>query len=487
MVDERQRIITSVFSRRNAQGVLEETYVSHVKIWEESDGGKKLRYILLSQAGSGTGYMHKSKLNSNGSFSVGKTWLLSDLRALHVLNPLSFNITLSRTYRWQTENQTDQINFLHSLIRLFRTGTSTPLRLEGITEPESVAGGDTTPTFDHALRSTHSSSPSGRKGESTPTKAQSGHVSPPHSPPNARYLPTIDRYRDTVSQSYPASFTPASQTTLQSEQYHQSDTDLTAVDIPSVSLYTARTEDSLEKKGTFLSSDAALGPTSERWQAIPQPSILQSPPESRTASPTPSVGPLKPNNGRNTESNRPVNRRDPKARISFFDSANQGVIDRLLLDNVSGLSSIEGEEETAQATMSSVEDMLEGYDWASNDVLGRKNAKGAVDLIEARLTGELVALENANIHSFLESDDQVMAVIKYMDEAIAELDNLDSVLSSYKIHLNAVSDDILHIQSQNRGLQVQTQNQRALLAEMENLLVSSGSKRERGWGNDERR
>lgn len=101
--------------------------------------------------------------------------------------------------------------------------------------------------------------------------------------------------------------------------------------------------------------------------------------------------------------------------------------------------------------MSNVEDMLEGYDWASDDVMGRKNAKGAVDLIEARLTGELMALENvgfnyssqcfltmvqANIHSFLESDDQVMMVIKHMDEGIAELDNLDSILSSYKIHLN---------------------------------------------------
>jgi len=137
--------------------------------------------------------------------------------------------------------------------------------------------------------------------------------------------------------------------------------------------------------------------------------------------------------------------------------------------------------------MSNVEDMLEGYDWASDDVIGRKNAKGAVDLIEARLTGELMALENANIHSFLESDDQVMMVINHMDEAIAELDNLDSILSSYKIHLNAVSDDILHIQGQNRGLQIQTQNQRALHDEIEGLIGIPGMKRERGWVSDERR
>ena len=35
----------------------------------------------------------------------------------------------------------------------------------------------------------------------------------------------------------------------------------------------------------------------------------------------------------------------------------------------------------------------------------------------------------------------------------------------------AVSDDITYIQSQDRGLQVQTQNQRALLGELEELLV----------------
>ena len=83
-----------------------------------------------------------------------------------------------------------------------------------------------------------------------------------------------------------------------------------------------------------------------------------------------------------------------------------------------------------------------------------------------------------------------MTVLKLLDDAINELDNMESVVSSYKIHLNvslsssfgdegaetnspqAVSDDIAYIQGQGRGLQVQTQNQRALLDELEELLVS---------------
>jgi hypothetical protein len=49
--DVRQRIISTVFSRRNASGGLDETYVAHVKIWEDTGPGpqdKKPRYILLS-------------------------------------------------------------------------------------------------------------------------------------------------------------------------------------------------------------------------------------------------------------------------------------------------------------------------------------------------------------------------------------------------------------------------------------------------------
>ena len=39
-----------------------------------------------SESSDGTGSIHKSKLNSNGSFSVGKTWKLSDLRGVEVVN-----------------------------------------------------------------------------------------------------------------------------------------------------------------------------------------------------------------------------------------------------------------------------------------------------------------------------------------------------------------------------------------------------------------
>ncbi len=85
-------------------------------------------------------------------------------------------------------------------------------------------------------------------------------------------------------------------------------------------------------------------------------------------------------------------RRDQNARISFFDPTNQSALDRLIFRG-SGTSETDGEEESTQDIMANVEEMLEGYEWASDDILGRKRSGGAVDQIAARLLDELMALE----------------------------------------------------------------------------------------------
>lgn len=51
-IDIKQAIIDSVFSRRNASGGPEESYISHVKVWEDAGpeaGELKHRYILLAR------------------------------------------------------------------------------------------------------------------------------------------------------------------------------------------------------------------------------------------------------------------------------------------------------------------------------------------------------------------------------------------------------------------------------------------------------
>ncbi|KAJ7706358.1 exocyst complex component sec3 subunit [Mycena rosella] len=473
MADQRQTIISSVFSRRNAAGVLEESYVAHVKIWEDAGsegGGRKPRYILLSQASNGNGFLHKSKLNTNGSFSVGKTWRLPELRALQVIDGSSFNITLSRTYRWETEKPEDQLQFLESLIQLFRAvSPGSPLQVEGIadvppTGRQPVQNGSPArrpPNNQRAATPSQSENDYDQRIPSSPPRSQSRNGLPSRaaSPANSSrggYASSRPTPRPAPSSS--SSPQPQSRMRTAGRPSNAS----TTGQVPFINLQptTSRPVLTGDRDRNTSSDNLSVNRTPNDDPVTPASAYPSSPakapsPLPRTTKRTGTVG--APSDGR----------RDPNARVSFFDPGNQAALDRLI---TSVPNDGDGEEETAEAMMSNVEEMIEGYEWAIDDVIGRKSSRGAADLIEARLLDELLALDKANIHSFLESDDLIDVVLKYMDEAISELDNMDSLVSSYKIHLNAVGDDISYIQSQNRGLQVQTQNQRALLAELENLL-----------------
>lgn len=96
---------------------------------------------------------------------------------------------------------------------------------------------------------------------------------------------------------------------------------------------------------------------------------------------------------------QPAPRRDPNARISFFDPANQAAADRLLFGASEGIGVL-GEEDPAEATMANVEEMLEGIEWGFAGGYGgavSKGRKGAGDMIEARLLDELMALEKVSV------------------------------------------------------------------------------------------
>ena len=99
------------------------------------------------------------------------------------------------------------------------------------------------------------------------------------------------------------------------------------------------------------------------------------------------------------------------ARISFFDPPNQTLLDRLLATDSAivassgaGVGGGDNEEESIRATLASVEEMLDGFEWATEDIFG-KNSRGGLGLglgsagtgsaeqMEARLLDELMALE----------------------------------------------------------------------------------------------
>lgn len=81
--------------------------------------------------------------------------------------------------------------------------------------------------------------------------------------------------------------------------------------------------------------------------------------------------------------------------MSFFDPANQAALDRLISgeEYETGEGDTEGDQEMAQATLASVEEMLEGYEWASDDIMSMRRARGPAEQIESRLLDELMALD----------------------------------------------------------------------------------------------
>ncbi|KAH8119946.1 exocyst complex component Sec3-domain-containing protein [Phellopilus nigrolimitatus] len=594
----KNRIIESVFTKRNAAGDgAEETYIAHLKIWEIEGGNDKPRYIILSKTSNGSPLIHKSRVNPNGTFSVGKTWKVVDLRAIEIPNPLEINISFARSYVWQTESQKDQDRFFSTLVALFRDslGPNAPLRISGFTpstpsrpstrvdraDLRSVKSNATIKearSTSRANGSQRAASPSprsrsrapatsGRPGSPagssrsggrnmSPTRASGGtrpsspamsamNYTPARKPGSRRpsnatnasvrsfdsnstnQLPSIvippvnptpvpvSRMKDpSPLRSKPIQVQAQTQAQAFSASRSSLDVPFTSSPLPSsnagastVSVAMSNGSGAGSSSGSPISSNlpSEFPPSTSSLRmrsdsAAPRaPSPTQSSTSrrsQRSRAPSPSSMPTTrvtklPSGQLSQSQSQGSGRRDPNARISFFDTANQALLDRLLFStdtSTPSSSSVaanaegthddgeheegvwEEEGDTAAATLANIEEMLEGYEWIG-DGLPSRARKGPSEQMESQLLDELLLLDRANIYSLLESDDdRIVKVLKGLDEAIAELDGMEQTVSSYKIHLNAVSDDILYIQSQNRGLQVQTQNQQLLLNELEKLL-----------------
>ncbi|KAI9496495.1 exocyst complex component Sec3-domain-containing protein [Zychaea mexicana] len=119
------------------------------------------------------------------------------------------------------------------------------------------------------------------------------------------------------------------------------------------------------------------------------------------------------------------------------------------------------EKMAEKASLMNVEELLADFNWKTS---------GNAAALEKRLLGELHALEAANVHAIIQSDERVRSVIDQIDAALHELDSMDSWLLLYSAELNSMGDDIREIESQNRGLQILAQNQHSLVRELDDLL-----------------
>lgn len=152
--DEKRRLIESCFSKLDANGQLAESYITHIRVQEDGQypsnppppesapENKKPRVIIIAVRSTGRVRMHKARENSNGSFSIGKTWNLEELSAIESFNSsgnppkddreqryrewagsVGFTVTITKPYYWQAGTSKEKDFFIASAVKIYRKYT----------------------------------------------------------------------------------------------------------------------------------------------------------------------------------------------------------------------------------------------------------------------------------------------------------------------------------------------------------------------------
>ncbi|KAF8473326.1 exocyst complex component Sec3-domain-containing protein [Kalaharituber pfeilii] len=160
--DEKRRIISSCFSKVDADGALLESYITHCRVVEDAMypsqpppldahlDQKKARVILVAVRKSGRVRVHKARENQNGTYSIGKSWYLDDLQQIEnhpAPHDKGFTVTIVKPYFWQANSLKEKEFFIQSLLKIFKkyTGGKVPnlIGFEG-TEIGQIAEGAVT-------------------------------------------------------------------------------------------------------------------------------------------------------------------------------------------------------------------------------------------------------------------------------------------------------------------------------------------------------
>ncbi|XP_040274773.1 exocyst complex component 1 isoform X10 [Bufo bufo] len=125
-----------------------------------------------------------------------------------------------------------------------------------------------------------------------------------------------------------------------------------------------------------------------------------------------------------------------------------------------------GEEEAAEyqelntREKQDIEFMMEGCEYAIS------NAEAFAE----KLSRELQVLDGANIQSIMASEKQVNILMKLLDEALKEVDQIEGKLSSYEEMLQSVKEQMDHISESNHLIELSKANSETLLGEIEFLV-----------------
>uniref|UniRef100_A0A8C2KCT1 Exocyst complex component 1 n=1 Tax=Cyprinus carpio TaxID=7962 RepID=A0A8C2KCT1_CYPCA len=143
----------------------------------------------------------------------------------------------------------------------------------------------------------------------------------------------------------------------------------------------------------------------------------------------------------------------PKAEESVPSGESQSVAggDEDALDDYQELNSHDEQD---------IESMMEVCEYAIS------NAEAFAE----KLSRELQVLDGANIQSIMASEKQVNILMQLLDQALAEVDNIEGKLLSYEEMLQSVKEQMDQISQSNRLIQISNTNNGKLLDEIQFLV-----------------
>ncbi|KAL8993266.1 MAG: hypothetical protein Q9169_006478 [Polycauliona sp. 2 TL-2023] len=277
--DEKRRIIESCFAKRDADGSVNESYITHIRILEDAaypsspppvqspDSNKKPRIIVVAVRKTGRVRMHKARENANGSFSVGKTWNLDDLNAIESFahgipatpeeqqnrqraGNVGFIVTITKPYYWQAATCKEKEFFIFSLIKIFKKYTQGRVpELVGFDQHELESFNVAPGTASGTQRAVRSESPKTESGNSSQVSSVSrpppiqqpfrqasgpaGQQYPPSAGPQAeRVPPPRSENRPRPSQERPLHGRPSNDSIPQERQLRSTDSEERIAQIP---------------------------------------------------------------------------------------------------------------------------------------------------------------------------------------------------------------------------------------------------------------
>ncbi|CAO3581957.1 unnamed protein product [Absidia cylindrospora] len=430
--DIRATIISSLFSP-DSSGAGEKLLI-HVKVFEDlkqGDANKnagimgKPRYLCLTQKRNKC-RLYKTKRNQNGSFSVGKSWSLEDVKQVEVVDKNQFSMTLNKRYLWSVEKPPDKMVFLAYVVDTCRRFLKRVPKLVNIDESyllRFLAHRSAPP-----LMSPTSSS--GGQQTSSPTNIISyGSESPSKSSNNLQSMSPSSYNAPAPTSPSVSSGTPGK---LSLTPTHPTATQRTFRDSPASPQSPSATPGNIDRDDSPRTISQSSNAQDQKEKNIHERKEREKAREQRRE-------------------------RDAKVLESRKEQVKQK-------------EELEMEDKmTEQTSLINVEEILTGFNWKTS---------GNAAVLEKRLLGELHALEAANVHAIIQSDERVHSVVDRIDKALDDLDNMESWLSLYAAELNSMGDDIHEIENQNRGLQILTVNQNSLIDEMDQILNAISIPRE---------